>query len=73
MKAMVIRRKPKKIDIRIKVNPLNKWAALNTLGVISVGNELLSRSKAEDSNGKRRLTEKEAFSAGPWEKNYGRG
>ena len=38
-KSMVIGRKSKKIDIPIyelKVNPLNKWTASNTWGVISV-------------------------------------
>ena len=37
MKAMVIGRNPEKIDIyELKVNPLNKWTASNTWGVISV-------------------------------------
>ena len=35
MKTIVIRRKPKKI-YGLKVNPLNKWTASNTCGVISV-------------------------------------
>ena len=34
-KAMVIGKKPKKI-YELKVNPLNKWTASNTWGVISV-------------------------------------
>ena len=37
-KVMVIERNPKKIDrlYELKVNPLNKWTASNTWGVISV-------------------------------------
>ena len=36
-KVMVIGRKPKKIYIyELKVNPLHKWTASNTWGVLSV-------------------------------------
>ena len=35
-KGMVFGRKPKKIDIRIKGESMNKWTASNTWGVILV-------------------------------------
>ena len=35
-KAMVIGRTPEKIDMRIKMNPSNKWGASETWGVIKV-------------------------------------
>ena len=48
-KAMVIGRKPKKIDIRIKGESIEQVDSFKYLGC----NELLSRSKAKNSNGKR--------------------
>ena len=35
-KAMVIGRKPKKINCELKINRSNKWTASNTLSAISV-------------------------------------
>ena len=55
-----IRRRPwlseenkRRSTCELKINPSNKWTDSNTWGAISVAHELLSRSKAEGSNGKR--------------------
>ena len=51
MKGIVIGRKPKKIDMRIKDESIEQVDSFIYLGYKQY--ELLSRSKAEDSNGKR--------------------
>ena len=53
MKIMVIGRKAKNIVLRLKDESVEQVDNFKYLGCNISSNELLSRSKAEDSNGKR--------------------
>ena len=66
---MVIGRKPKKIDMRLKDESVEQVYSLKYLRCnISSIHELLLRSKAEDSNGKRSFNRKRSIFCGPLEK-----
>ena len=72
-KAMVIGRKLKKIDIRIKGESIEQVDSFKYLGCnISSNMNCCQEVKQRIAMAKKALTEKEAFSAGPWKKNYGR-
>ena len=72
-KATVIRRKPKKIHIRIKSESIEQVDSFKYLGCnISSSMNCCQEVKQRIAMVKKPLTEKEAFSAGTWKKNYGR-
>ena len=72
-KVMVMGRKPKKIDIRIKGKYIEQVDNLKYLGCnISSNMNCCQRVKQRIAMTKKSLTEKEAFSVDPWKKNYGR-
>ena len=69
-KAMVIRRKPKKINMRIKDESVEQVGSFKYLDCnISSNLNCCQEVKQSITMAKELLTRKEAFSAGPWKKN----
>ena len=68
-KAMVIGRKPKKIHIRIKGESIDQVDSFKYLGC----NISSNMNCCQEVKQRIAMAEKEAFSAGPWKKDYGIG
>ena len=72
-KTMVIGRKPKKIDMKIKDESIEQVDSFKYLGCnINSNMNCCQELKQRIAMAKEALKEKEAFSAGPWKNNYGR-
>ena len=72
-KAMVIRRKPKKIDIRIKGEAIEQVDSFKYLGCnISSNMNCCQEVKQGIAMAKEAFNRKRSIFCGPWGKNYGR-
>ena len=70
-KAMIIGRKPKKIDIRIKGESIEQVDSIKYLGCnISSNMNCCQEVKQRVAIAKETFNRKKAFSADPWKKNY---